>query len=348
MQIASPQTVIGIDRDSAAKQGITAAQLTDALYSAYGARQVSTIYTATNQYWVIMEVQPQFQRYPGDLTNLYVRAPATGKLVPLQSLATLKRDSGPLSVNHQGQLPAVTISFNLAPGVALGDAVQVIQKEARELRLPGTMTTSFQGSAQVFQSSLAGEGFLILAAIVVVYMILCILYESFIHPITILSGLPSAATGALLTLMLFKADLSLIAIIGVVMLVGIVKKNAIMMIDFAVVAEQEHGLKPRDAIRQACLLRFRPIMMTTMAAICGTLPVALGFGAGAELRQPLGLAMVGGLVFSQLLTLFITPVIYLYMHRVIDWWEARKRAAEELEATQPASLAQARHKAAGD
>jgi HAE1 family hydrophobic/amphiphilic exporter-1 len=348
MQIASPQTVIGIDRDSAAKQGITAAQLTDALYSAYGARQVSTIYTATNQYWVIMEVQPQFQRYPGDLTNLYVRAPATGKLVPLQSLATLKRDSGPLSVNHQGQLPAVTISFNLAPGVALGDAVQVIQKEARELRLPGTMTTSFQGSAQVFQSSLAGEGFLILAAIVVVYMILCILYESFIHPITILSGLPSAATGALLTLMLFKADLSLIAIIGVVMLVGIVKKNAIMMIDFAVVAEHEHGLAPRDAIRQACLLRFRPIMMTTMAAICGTLPVALGIGAGAELRQPLGLAMVGGLVFSQLLTLFITPVIYLYMHRVIDWWEARKRAAEELEADRPASLAQARHKAAGD
>jgi HAE1 family hydrophobic/amphiphilic exporter-1 len=348
MQISSPQMVIGIDRDSASKQGITAAQITDALYSAYGARQVSTIYTATNQYWVIMEVQPEFQRYPGDLTNLYVRAPASGKLVPLQSLAALTRDSGPLSVNHQGQLPAVTLSFNLAPGVALGDAVKAIQSEARELRMPGTMTTSFQGSAQVFQSSLAGEGFLILAAIVVVYMILCILYESFIHPITILSGLPSAAIGAILTLMLFKADLSLVAIIGVVMLVGIVKKNAIMMIDFAVVQEHEHGLKPRDAIREACLLRFRPIMMTTMAAICGTLPIAMGFGAGSELRQPLGLAMVGGLVFSQLLTLFITPVIYLYMHRVIDWWEARKQAAEELEAAQPASLAHARHKAAAD
>ncbi len=351
MQLTSPQAVVTIDRDSASKQGISAAQFTDALYSAYGGRQVSTIYTATNQYWVILEVQPQYQRNPSDLQNLYVRSTTTGKLVPLQSVASVTRASGPLSINHQGQLPAVTISFNLAPGVSLGDAVKAIQGAAREMRLPGTMTTSFQGSAQAFQSSLAGEGFLIIAAIIVVYMILCILYESFIHPVTILSGLPSAAIGAILALMLFGSDLSLIAIIGIVMLVGIVKKNAIMMIDFAVVAETEHKMAPADAIRQACMLRFRPIMMTTMAAIFGTLPIAMGVGAGSELRRPLGLAMVGGLLFSQMLTLFITPVIYLYMHRVIDWWAARSRrgATDLLEGEpEPKGLVDARPVPASD
>jgi HAE1 family hydrophobic/amphiphilic exporter-1 len=341
MQISSPQAVVTIDRDAASRQGVTATQITDALYSAYGARQVSTIYAATNQYGVILEVKPQYQRYPGDVRSLYVRSTTSGKLVPLDSLARVTRGSGPVSINHQGQLPSVTISFNLVPGAPLGAAVEAIRAAEREARLPATVTTTFQGTAQVFQSSLAGQGFLILAAIIVVYMILCILYESFIHPITILSGLPSAAVGAVLALMLFNADLSLIAIIGIVMLVGIVKKNAIMMVDFAVAAEKDHGLSPEEAIRRAGLLRFRPIMMTTMAAIFGTLPIAIGLGAGSELRRPLGLAMVGGLVFSQLLTLFITPVIYLYLDRVVVWWRTRHQPLairEEPRATEPGTV----------
>ena len=304
-----------IDRDTAARLGVLPQGIDDTLYDAFGQRQVSTIFTQLNQYHVILQVDPSFQQNPDALKNIYVKS-SNGTQVPLGAFTHFEQKTTALAVNHQGQFPVVTLSFNLAPGVSLGEAVNAIKQAEKDINLPVSINASFQGTAQAFQAALANEPVLILAALVTVYIVLGILYESYIHPVTILSTLPSAGVGAILALLICGTDLSVIALIGIILLIGIVKKNAIMMIDFALEAERTEGRKPEEAIYQACLLRFRPIMMTTMAALLGGLPLALGSGTGAELRRPLGISIVGGLLVSQLLTLFTTPVVYLWFDRL--------------------------------
>ncbi len=316
------QAMLTYDRDTASRLGITPEMLDNSLYEAFGQAQDSTMYTAINQYHVELEVEPKYWQSPVNLKDVYIRA-AQGKVVPLSAVTHYEANTAPLSVNHQGQYPSVTISFNLAPGVALSDASRAILAMEQKMGMPNTITGMFSGTLQAFQASLATEWYLIITALLAVYIVLGILYESYIHPLTIISTLPSAGVGAVLALMIFHKDLSIIADIGVILLIGIVKKNAILMIDFALAAERIDGKSPRDAIFQACILRFRPILMTTMAAICGAVPLAFGTGPGSELRNPLGMAIIGGLLLSQMLTLYTTPVVYLSLDRMrVKWLRA--------------------------
>jgi multidrug efflux pump len=315
--VASDQAVLGreakliIDRDTASRLGVTPLLIDDALYNAFGQRQVSTIFTQLNQYRVVLEVAPEFRDSLSDIGALYVKT-NTGRPAPLDSLTSIEYQNAPLAINHQGQFPVVTVSFNVAPGVSLGQAVEAVEETVREIQMPAGIVRSFQGSAEAYQRSLSTTPLLILAALITVYIVLGVLYESFVHPLTILSTLPSAGLGALVALILFRLDLSIIALIGIILLIGIVKKNAIMMIDFALEAQRNQGLQAEDAIFHACLLRLRPILMTTMAALLGAVPLAFSGGVGSEIRQPLGICIIGGLIFSQALTLYTTPVIYLW------------------------------------
>jgi multidrug efflux pump len=332
-QTGGLKATLVIDRDTASRLGVTPQMIDDTLYDAFGQRQVSTIFTQLNQYHVVMEVLPNFQNGIEDLKHIYVRS-STGE-VPLSAFTHFEPSNTPLAVNHQGQFPVVTLSFNLAPGVSLGEAVKVIKQAENEIGFPASIQASFQGTAAAFQNSLANEPLLILAALVTVYIVLGVLYESYIHPITILSTLPSAGVGAILALLITGNDLNVIALIGIILLIGIVKKNAIMMIDFALEAQRDEGRSPREAIYQACLLRFRPIMMTTMAALLGGVPLALGTGTGSELRRPLGITIVGGLIVSQVLTLYTTPVVYLFFDRLAQRFRAL-RVINPIDDTLPA------------
>jgi len=334
-QVAAPHIALTIDRDAASRLGVSPSLIDQTLYDAFGQRQIGNMYTSTSQYKIVLEVKPQFQDDPTALSKIYVSGP-NGVQIPVSTFAHFTRKAEALSINHQGQFPAVTLSFNLSPGYAIGQAVERIQQLQQELHLPPTIDGSFQGTAQAFKDSLSSTPLLVAAAILVVYIVLGVLYESYIHPITILSTLPLAGVGALLALLICHTELSLIALIGIILLIGIVKKNAILMIDFALDAERKNHLKPREAIYQACLLRFRPIIMTTMAALLGGLPLAIGIGSGAELRRPLGIAIVGGLIVSQILTLYTTPVIYLYLDRLRFWFASIRGREPDAELLVPA------------